>query len=1077
LGKEEEKMSDKSTAPESKPWLTPWHKASYDRFINERLPELLAERLPLAGYSVEPQENAPRRKTIAYWNGDVQWAPSAGNPATCRVTVTLAAASGALPLVYSGIYQPDEDGLFEIDGELRWICPTASDEYLETARMACVGEHLYELIARKLGQAPESLPWDEALARAWLPLDAWINDYLRTRGQVLDQTNWLARNTHNRRFTLLKRDKVYARGQNGRVCPFETPENPNIGGIFTPAVGAQIQGDRLVIIDPRPAATLGLSASMLPFIENNDPNRILMAANMLRQAIVPAHPEPAWVQTGNEPDATGFWCGRNLLTAFVSWGEGTSEDGIILSESAARRLNDPFPVEPGDKLANRHGAFGVVSQILPDEKMPHLANGTPVELVFNFIGLRTRMQVGLVREAVMSQVARAEGKPAIVPPFEAPGADELRQRMVQAGLPETGMETLTQGKQGPALERPSTIGWIYWNRLAHLAQRKIHTSIDGSDGQPLGELDAILLRELGAVGLLAEMMGIRTIRRVHAQALAQQLTQGPVEPAGPPTPLFATLAERLRMAGIQAELLDGSLRFRFASPQGKTLKLAHALPHPWLRTCSIDTIGIPAGKEGERPPFTGLIEANARLERLLSSQVPGRLLKEAEARLQTQLKACLDALVPPDGYSSPDEEVIAFAWETPAETGGISELLRIDEPQCFSGRAVAAPGIGLRLDQVGLPEELCWKLFGPLVERELKAPVQPGNPQAAQILDVLMAQQWVIIQRAPALAPTALLAFHPVRDPARVIRLNPLVCDWLNTDFDGNQIAVHLPVTAAAQLECQELLSVNGQLKRNPGLIKTLLPCPEVLWGLAYHALTQPGREEVASIAGVAPETLGSLLTQANFIGLMETVLERNGVHGALEILQTLTNLGYLAVRNSGASMNPFFGSSQRLPPVPLDDTLAAWETYSEELAQFILASTDYADLEMGPQRLDTHVRPLRWRSMTVAAGIRGVSLDENGQRVIVKHGNSQGLTPAELLVSTVGARQGLANLFIQSEQLVRSALTRSAPTNLTVLARARHARQPGIVFARAAANEEVDLLEDPLSRLLVGLPLTGRHV
>ena len=363
-------MNDKYNFAESKPWLTSWNKASYDRFINERLPELLAERLPLAGYKVEPEENAVRRKTSSYWHGNVQWAPSAGNPATCRVTVTLATAAGTLPLVYKGIFQPDEDGLFEIDGGLRWVAPTATDEYLETAKFSCVGEHLYGLIAGKLGLAPEGLPWDEPLARAWLPLDDWINGFLRARGQYLDETNWLARNTHARRFILLKRDKVYAPGQNGRVCPFETPEGPYIGRIFTPAVGAQIQGDRLVSTDSRPAATLGLSASMLPFMENNDPNRLLMAANMMRQAIVPVNPEQAWVQTGKEPDAAGFWCGRNLLTAFVSWGEGTSEDGIILSESATRRMNDPFPVEIGDRLANRHGAKGVVSQILQPRASP-----------------------------------------------------------------------------------------------------------------------------------------------------------------------------------------------------------------------------------------------------------------------------------------------------------------------------------------------------------------------------------------------------------------------------------------------------------------------------------------------------------------------------------------------------------------------------------------------------------------------------------------------------------------------------------------------------------------------------------
>ena len=1030
---------------------TPWHKASYDNFIYDDLPQLLAERLPLADYQVTEGLHA------------------------CSLHIAL---NGGAQADFTPLPRPDEAGLFNLADEPCVVIPTASSEDLDTAEIACVGEQLLAFVKERLGQASNGITWNEEVLRTWLPLNRWVDEFLHAKAQRLDTTNWLSRHTHLRRLIIPNIQKVIHQSQFGRVCPYETPESQNMGKVFTISVGAEIRDKKIIVMDERPEAGLGLSTSTLPFLEHNDPNRLLMAANMLRQAIVPVNAEPAWVQTGNEPDATGFWCGRNLLTAFVSWGEGTSEDGIILSESAARRMNDPFPVEPGDKLANRHGAKGVVSQILPDEQMPHLADGTPIELVYNFPGLRTRMHIGQVREAIMSRIARAEGKPAIVPPFEAPTQDELRRRLVQAGLPETGMEILTRGKDGPALEQPSTVGWIYWNRLAHLAQRKIHASIDGTDGQSLDELDAIILRELGAVNLLAEMMNTRTIRHRDASTLAQRVAQSPVELSEPPTPLFATLVERLRMAGIQVELQDDELRFHFASPEGKTLKLAHPLPHPWLPEHQIDSVGIPSGKEAEQAPFTDLVEANARLERLLSSQVPERLVKEAEARLEIQLKACFDALVPPDGYWPLDEKANAAPGEIPPETGNIPELLRIDEPQCFSGRAVAAPGIGLHLDQVGLPEELCWKLFGPFVARELKdaSLVNPEDPRAVQVLESLMAQQWVIIHRSPALTPTALLAFYPVRDPARVIRLNPIVCDWLNADFDGDQVAVHLPITAASQRECQELLSVNGHLQHNPTLIKTLLPSPEVLWGLAYQSLTQTGRQEIARTAGVAPETLGSLLTQANFTQLMETVLRRDGVQQALEKLEALTRFGYQAARDSGASISPFIGSSLQLPSAPSDDNLATWEAYSEELSEFILASTDYANLDLGPQLLDAHVRPWNRRSLVIVAGKRGVVMDENGQPFIVKHGNSEGLTAPELLACTVGARQGLAQVFIQSEQLVHSALTRNAPTSLTVLSRARRARQPGIVFARAAANQEIDPLEDAESRLLVGLPLDGHH-
>jgi len=187
--------------------------------------------------------------------------------------------------------------------------------------------------------------------------------------------NWLTRRTALRRLVIPYRQHLITASQLGRTCPFETPEGTNIGKVLSIAVGAEIRDGRLVIFDDRPEAALGLSASMIPFLENDDANRVLSGANMMRQWIAPPDPEPALVQTANEPALPGFWCGRNLLTAFVSWGE-TFEDAIVLSESAAAKLNYPRPVEAGDKFSNRHGAKGVVARILPDDEMPHLPDGT-----------------------------------------------------------------------------------------------------------------------------------------------------------------------------------------------------------------------------------------------------------------------------------------------------------------------------------------------------------------------------------------------------------------------------------------------------------------------------------------------------------------------------------------------------------------------------------------------------------------------------------------------------------------------------------------------------------------------------
>jgi hypothetical protein len=274
---------------------TDWHKASYDHFLTDALPQLLAERLPLASYRVV--EDDP-------------------GETTCSILVELV---GGARVKYSPIPRPDEAGVFHLAGSPYVVVPLATDEELDQAKIACAGEQLFAYLQERLGQPSNGLTWDEEILRAWLPLERWVNEFLQATAQPLDTTNWLSRHTHLRRLLIPNREKVITPGQAGRVCPFETPEGPNIGRAFTVACGAEIRDVRLVVVDDRPEASLGLSASMLPFLEHNDPNRLLMAANMLRQGVVTARPEPAWVQTGLEPEAPDFWCGRNLLTAFVSW--------------------------------------------------------------------------------------------------------------------------------------------------------------------------------------------------------------------------------------------------------------------------------------------------------------------------------------------------------------------------------------------------------------------------------------------------------------------------------------------------------------------------------------------------------------------------------------------------------------------------------------------------------------------------------------------------------------------------------------------------------------------------------------
>lgn len=1011
---------------------TPWHKVSFDRFMQDRLPQLLAERLPLVGYQAGP---------IGRY--------------TCRVVVTLASASGDVEIEYPDIPQPDEDGHLEINGAPKVVVPTGSTEKLDVADIRCVGEQLYDYIEERLGQAPTNgLPWDAELARAWLPLDAWIQEFMSDIAQRLDTTNWLSRHTHLRRLIVPKRGEVITPGQFGRVCPFEMPEGPNLGRVFTIAVGAEIREGKLVIVDERPAATLGLAASMIPLLEHNDPNHLLMGANMMRQWLVPPDPEPAFVQTGHEPDAPDFWGGRNLLTAFVSLGVDTFAEGIVISESCAQRLNYPYPAEPGDKLSHRHGTKGVVSQVLPDDEMVHLPDGTPVELVFNSSSVHRRMNFGQLREAVMGRIARAEGAPVIVPPFQAPSQDDLRERLAQAGLSESGMETLTLGRHGPKLQRPSTVGWVYWGRTLHIARNKVMMSVTPQErGQMQGELENYALRDLGAYENLAEYLNTRAIRREDAGTLAARVAAGQVEQAGSPTPMFADLVERLQVAGIQAAIETdietdneaGRLVFRLKPVPGDVLRLARPVPHPWLREHQLTEIGAYPALDEYHP----LVEANDRLARMLASRTPEKLVQDALAQLECRVKTFFDALFTP-GH------------------------LHFRERQLFSGRAVVAPGADLRLDQVGLADEISWTLFGPLVIRELgdEDAVCARSEEAARVLDEVMARSWVIINRVPTLTPTALLAFHPVRDPNRVIRLHPLVCEMLNADFDGDQVAILLPITEGAQREAGESLSVAGHLARDPGLLKGLLPPPDALWGLASLSLTAEGEQEMAQLAGAKVAAPNGIITRDTLAGAMQKVLERDGVAATLQVLERLTQRGFEVARASGASLSPFIGASLERPPVPERDDLELWDTYAEELSERIVSSADYANAGLGPQLLAVKSGAQGLRQLAWLIGSRGTTRDVRGNVVIVRHGYSEGLTPEEMYACVVGAREALAQVVTEWEQMGQGVRDRSASRGFNVLARARRSKHPGIVFARAAAAGETDPLMDVDSRLLVGLPV-----
>jgi len=337
---------------------SPWHAESFDRWLHDRLPRLLSQRLPLADYRVAPD-----------------------GPHTCRIDLTIASAAAS----YRGIPLPDADGVFVVDSQPRVVLPTAASSELSQAELRCVGEQLYDYVETRLGQAPDGLAWDAALARAWLPLDEWVHGFLTSHptAQPLDETNWLARQAHLRRLLVRNPEQPIMSDHLGRICPVEALTGPEIGRLLTIATGATIRDGRLAIVDQRPAAILGATAATIPFIEHSDVARLLMGAKMMRDWLPPPDPEPALVQTGSEPDAPELWSDFAQLLRRTTSAESavriiTAFHHIDVSE-AARQLQMPTMIFHGrDDLrvpfdqAREYAALIEGSQLVPLDTRNHL---------------------------------------------------------------------------------------------------------------------------------------------------------------------------------------------------------------------------------------------------------------------------------------------------------------------------------------------------------------------------------------------------------------------------------------------------------------------------------------------------------------------------------------------------------------------------------------------------------------------------------------------------------------------------------------------------------------------------------
>lgn len=239
-------------------------------------------------------------------------------------------------------------------------------------------------------------------------------------------------------------------------------------------------------------------------------------------------------------------------------------------------------VTVGDKLAGRHGNKGVISRILPQEDMPYLPDGAPVDIILNPLGIASRMNLGQVLETHLGWAAAKLGYRAISSPFAGPKEAEIKAELAKADLPISGKIRLYDGRTGEAFAQDVMVGVIYIMKLNHLVEDKAHARSIGPyslttqqplggkaqfGGQRFGEMEAWALEGYGAAHSLQEMLTIKSDDVKGRAEAYEAITKGqPIKKPYIPTS-FYVLVNEIKGLGLDVEVMDEGKNARTLSYQ------------------------------------------------------------------------------------------------------------------------------------------------------------------------------------------------------------------------------------------------------------------------------------------------------------------------------------------------------------------------------------------------------------------------------------------------------------------------------------------------------------------------------
>jgi DNA-directed RNA polymerase subunit beta len=226
-------------------------------------------------------------------------------------------------------------------------------------------------------------------------------------------------------------------------------------------------------------------------------------------------------------------------------------------------------ISVGDKMAGRHGNKGVISRVLPEEDMPFLPDGTPLEIVLNPLGVPSRMNIGQVLEVHLGYAAKALGFKIATPVFDGAREGDIWEALKKAGLNEDGKSILYDGRTGEPFDRPVTVGYMYMLKLHHLVDDKIHARSTGPyslvtqqplggkaqfGGQRFGEMEVWALEAYGAAYTLQEILTVKSDDVVGRVKTYEAIVKGENVPEAGIPESFRVLVKELQSLGLDVKV-------------------------------------------------------------------------------------------------------------------------------------------------------------------------------------------------------------------------------------------------------------------------------------------------------------------------------------------------------------------------------------------------------------------------------------------------------------------------------------------------------------------------------------------